>query len=58
MTSILCKICGKQYKTIGGLQSHAAHTHKLRSKEYFDAYLKSESDGICQACGKPTKFDN
>lgn len=53
-----CKICGVTSKTIGGLQSHIAHTHKLSSKEYYDKYLWDGESGVCPVCGKPTKYVN
>lgn len=53
-----CKICGVTSKTIGGLQSHIAHTHKLSSKEYYDTYLWDRKSGVCPICGKPTKYVN
>lgn len=53
-----CKICGFTSKTIGGLQSHISHTHKLSSKEYYDTYLWDGKSGICPTCGKPTKYVN
>lgn len=53
-----CKICGFASKTIGGLQSHISHTHKLSSKEYYDTYLWDGKSGICPTCGKPTKYVN
>lgn len=53
-----CKICGVTSKTIGGLQSHISHTHKLSSKEYYDAYLWDGESGICPICCKPTRYVN
>lgn len=55
---IKCKICGIECKTIGGLQSHVSQKHKLKSKEYYDKYLKQEGEGVCPICGKETKYSN
>lgn len=53
-----CRICEFTSKTLGGLQSHIAHTHKLSSKEYYDMYFKGGAEGICPVCGKPTRYIN
>ena len=53
-----CKICKFTSKTLGGLQSHISHTHKLSSKEYYDKYLKRVDEGICPVCAKPTRYIN
>lgn len=53
-----CKICKFTSKTLGGLQSHISHTHKLSSKEYYDKYLKRADEGICPVCGKQTRYIN
>ena len=52
------RICNFTSKTLGGLQSHIAHTHKLSSKEYYDTYLWDRKSGVCPICGKPTKYVN
>lgn len=51
----ICKLCNKEF--IGG-QSFTSHLkiHKYTSKQYYDEFLKTQNDGICQVCGKPTKF--
>lgn len=51
-----CKICGKEFMSVGGLQLHVSQTHKLSSKEYYDSFLKKENEGFCRVCGKPTRF--
>lgn len=53
-----CKICEFTSKTLGGLQSHISHTHKLSSKEYYDKYLKMDDEGTCPVCGKTTRYIN
>lgn len=32
--------------------------HRLKSKEYYDKYLKQENEDICPVCGKQNKFRN
>lgn len=51
----ICKLYNKEF--IGG-QSFTSHLkiHKYTSKQYYDEFLKTQNDGICQVCGKPTKF--
>ncbi len=51
---MICKICGQDVKN-KGITSHL-RKHKLTDKEYYDKYVKSDSNGICKVCGKPTKF--
>lgn len=53
-----CKICEFTSRTLGGLQSHISHTHKLSSKEYYDRYLKRDAEGVCPVCGKQTRYIN
>jgi len=52
---VICKICGKEYKRIGG---HVRQSHKMTPKEYYDKYLKKPGEGICPVTGKPTTFMN
>ena len=51
---MICKICSQDVKN-KGITSHL-RKHKLTDKEYYDKYVKSDNDGICKICGKPTKF--
>ena len=53
---INCKICGKPTANNNGLISHVSQIHGLSSKAYYDLYYKSDLDGICAYCGKPTRF--
>lgn len=53
---ITCKICNKPVTKLG---NHLYHSHKdITFKEYYDRYLKTDTDGICVICGKPTEFNN
>ena len=54
---VKCEICGKETISIQGLAVHI-RSHKISSKEYYDLYMKSKSDGICKICKKSTKFIN
>lgn len=51
---MICEICGKEIKNIG----YHVKIHNITNKEYYDKYLKSNNDGNCVTCGKPTKFIN
>lgn len=53
-----CKICGKEFKSAMSLANHIRLTHKISCQEYYDRYFKIITDGICENCGKPTKFVN
>jgi len=53
-----CKICGRSFEKRSGLSTHLRHKHDLKLKDYYDKYLKKESEGSCKICGKPTKFIN
>ena len=51
---MICKICGQEVQN-KGITSHL-RKHKLSDKEYYDTYIKTESEGKCKICGQPTKF--
>ena len=46
-----CKICNEIFHNPTHLKKH-----NITLKEYYDKYLKQPNDGICNTCGKPTKF--
>lgn len=54
---IICKECGAELEDSRKLSLHIIK-HKLSSKDYYDKYLKTPNEGVCQCCGKPTKFRN
>ena len=53
-----CAICHKTFKNLNALCTHFQKLHKLSAKEYYDRFLKTPDEGICKACGNPTKFSN
>lgn len=55
---VKCQICGYETTSHQSFNSHIVHAHHLTSKEYYDKYLKKDTDGICKECKKPTKFKN
>lgn len=52
---IICKICKEEFESNKALSWHVKH-HNLTNKEYYDLYIKSNNEGVCLTCGKPTKF--
>lgn len=52
---IECKICGVS-KQDTGFSTHLRRMHNMRSKEYYDKYLKTENEGKCIYCGKSTRY--
>ena len=53
---VQCKICGYETTNHQSFNSYITHAHHIKSKEYYDTYLKQQDEGICKTCGKPTKF--
>jgi len=49
-----CEICGKEYAGYNGFSQHVSR--HLPHQEYYDQYLKTEEEGYCKHCGKPTNF--
>lgn len=49
----VCGICGVEQNR---LRFHVMKTHNLEMKDYFDLYMKKESDGLCKECGNPTSW--
>lgn len=58
LENVKCLICGYETDNHQSFNSHISHAHHIKSKEYYDTYLKKENEGICLTCGKPTKFKN
>lgn len=50
-----CQICNKECKTIGSLGNHIVKYHE-NLKNYYDNFLKKETEGKCKVCGKDTKY--
>ena len=53
-----CKICGEEFKNLKALTTHVKAKHGLLGKEYYDKYMKKESEGECVVCGKETTYRN
>ena len=53
---VKCGICRREFDNFKGLSSHLRQNHKIKSKEYYDRFVKKEDEGICVECGKKTNF--
>jgi len=56
--SVICEICGREFKNNIGLVSHINKSEKLSSKEYYNLYLKKDNEEFCCECGKLCNFIN
>lgn len=52
----ICKICDRHFKNKHGLSAHVFGCHEISKKEYYDKYIKTENEGVCEKCGKETTF--
>jgi len=51
----ICKICGEHIYKKHLVQYHTKK-HKISHREYYDKYLKKDSEGICPICNNSTNF--
>lgn len=51
-----CRICGKTHSTLRSLCLHIAKNHSMHTREYYDKFVKSGREGLCEECGRPTKW--
>lgn len=49
----VCQICNL---SVNGLGSHITQKHRIKTKDYYDKYIRIENEGICPMCGKETSF--
>jgi hypothetical protein len=52
----ICEECNRVFINIKNLGIHIAKKHKIKSKDYYDKWLKEKGEGKCKICGKETKF--
>ena len=52
---MICQICNQEF-TDAGFAYHIHFSHHLSDKRYYDRYIKVESEGICEKCGKEADF--
>jgi hypothetical protein len=52
-------MCGRECNSYSSLSRHLGVSHGISGsglEDYYIKYIKSENDGVCKQCGKPTKF--
>lgn len=52
---ITCVLCNRTLNKLG-FGFHTKKKHNISRKDYYDTYIKTEKEGICKKCGKPTTF--
>ena len=52
----VCKICNREFNGTNPLCVHLRRSHNMNAQTYYDRYFKTENEGFCLACGKPTLF--
>jgi len=52
-----CQICKKE-TTISGIGTHVRKAHDISLKEYYDTYIKKETESRCVDCNSKTKYVN
>lgn len=55
VAELQCLICHKILRKAG---SHFTQYHHLTPQEYYDRFVKSPGEGVCQVCGLSTRFVN
>ena len=55
---IKCAICNYETQNHQSFNSHISHAHHIKSKDYYDKYIKKTNEGLCETCGKHTNFIN
>ena len=55
----VCKICLREFHSLRGFALHIVNTEKISREQYYNTYLrKSDTEGYCMTCGKPTTFSD
>lgn len=52
-----CGECNREFNSKISLARHLTQMHSMTTKQYYDKFLKSNGDGICN-CGSSTRFVN
>lgn len=53
---MICEICKLECRSGQALAKHIHIKHNIDTKEYYDKYIKTESEGICPICNQSTPF--
>lgn len=51
-----CYICNRIFTRNNGLAYHLKFTHNTTFKEHYDKFVKTDDEGVCAVCGKPTSW--
>lgn len=54
---LTCKICNKTYKSLVAIAAHISGSHKLKTKDYYDKFLKQENEGLCLYCNNKVNYN-
>lgn len=54
---LCCQVCQQKFQNRNGIGTHVARRHQLNAQNYYDRYFKTENEGSCILCHKPTKFN-
>lgn len=57
---LYCKICNdnKKFLSLTAIAAHITSTHKIKTQNYYDKYIKTIDEGKCLWCGKITNYRN
>lgn len=58
MSIYFCAICSSSVSDIRKLSKHIRDRHDIKSKHYYDTYIKLPTEGKCTFCGEEAKFDD
>jgi hypothetical protein len=53
-----CKLCNRSNESLFNFSKHITNKHKIKSKEYYDSFLKKEGEDICKFCNGLTRFNS
>ena len=54
----ICQLCGYQGKNKQSIIVHIQQSHKdCTFKQYYDLFFKEQNEGICEVCGKNTRWN-
>lgn len=54
--NVVCRMCNALFTNNISFSKHIKHTHKLKSKEYYDTFCKKSTEGNCGICNEQTLY--